>query len=167
MSFTSIRNDSNRLIKEAQIFSFPGKYALDVPGQGTQLPYIEDPHIRLEKWGANSMTNIIQLESNLKGLSQKLKRDTEEYKTLVPPSTKINSGKSSICITEESRASCPAFMFRGMEIPRWEQPFLNPQANVEIPCMTNVQTRILDKDFKHSIETEMHPEYWLPFNPTN
>ena len=41
----------------------------------------------------------------------------------------------------------PAWMYRDLEQPRWEQPFLNPQANLEKGFHDNIQTRILEKDF--------------------
>jgi hypothetical protein len=49
---------------------------------------------------------------------------------------------------EETRSSHPAWMFRGVEIPRWEEPWLNPQALsvLEKPFQTNIQTKMLDKD---------------------
>ena len=47
---------------------------------------------------------------------------------------------------EESRATHPAWSYRGLEQPRWEQPWLNPQNNIERPFHCNVQTRILEKN---------------------
>ena len=47
---------------------------------------------------------------------------------------------------EESRASHPAWMYKDLEHPRWENPFLNPQNNIERPFLYDVQTRIIEKN---------------------
>ena len=47
---------------------------------------------------------------------------------------------------EESRATHPAWAYRGLEHYRWEKPWLNPQKNIERPFHHNVQTRILEKN---------------------
>jgi hypothetical protein len=150
MSFTRIRDDPARIMKQAQISSMPGRYNILVPGQGIDLPFIEDPHVRLEKWGANAMTNLIGTENYLKGISNHLNHDclnVNEYTRLYPQNTeKIDYRKIDYSITDETRSSCPAFQFRDVEISRWEEPFLNPQANFEIPFHTNLQTRIIEKD---------------------
>ena len=48
---------------------------LNVPGNGSKPCFMEDPFCRLQKWGANLMTNAINLESDLMGLSRSLNRD--------------------------------------------------------------------------------------------
>ena len=48
---------------------------------------------------------------------------------------------------QESRASHPAWMYKDLEHPVWEQPIVNPQANLEKPFHDNIQTRILEKDY--------------------
>ena len=48
---------------------------------------------------------------------------------------------------EESRASHPAWMYRDLEHPIWEEPFVNPLGNLEKPFHDNIQTRILEKDY--------------------
>lgn len=173
MSFTNCRSDPARLKKEAEISSNPGRYYLVVPGQGRDLPFIEDPHLRLEKWGANAMTNILNIENDLKGLTRPLNRDylnVNEYTKYVPPSSLKTYKKIDSCITDESRASCPAFVFRSIENSRWEEPFINPQANIELPFHANIQTRILEKDRAFESSNEEHefsPINWLPISSYN
>ena len=169
MSFTSIRNDPARLQKEALISSETGRYYLSVPGQGLDLPYIEDPHIRLDKWGANGMYDLIGVSNDLKGLGRPLNRDNlnvHEYTKYISNSSCLNYKNSNMCITDESRAICPAFQFRGCEIPRWEEPFINPQSCVEIPFKNNIQTRILEKDTVNGVlkENIFNPQDWLPIH---
>ena len=149
MSFTRTRNDPSRLMKESQIFSYPGRYQLNTPGQGVNLPFIEDPHIRLEKWGANNRTNIVEIENDLKGINRKLNRDhlhEHEYNKFTIRSHKINYPNDKKCITDDSRHTHPAYQYVDKEVYRWESPLLNPQKNLEIPFSFNVQTRILYKD---------------------
>ena len=47
----------------------------------------------------------------------------------------------------ESRASHPAWMYRDLEHPVWEEPMVNPLENLEKPFHDNIQTRILEKDY--------------------
>ena len=66
MSFTRFHDDDARIKKQLQESTFAGRYQLNAPGPGENLPFIEDPHMRLEKWGANNRTNGVDLESDLK-----------------------------------------------------------------------------------------------------
>jgi len=75
MAFTRFHDDPSRIKKQVQISSFQGRYFLDTPGQGVDLPFLEDPNIRMQYWGANLRNNTINLESDLRGLSRKLNRD--------------------------------------------------------------------------------------------
>jgi len=149
MSFTRFHDDPHRIKYALQISTFSGRYALDTPGPGVNLPYIEDPHVRIQQWGANKMTNDINLESDLRGLSRKLNRDNidmNDYKTYAANGYKKSYPIQKDVIVDESRATHPAWCYRDLEQMRWETPFLNPQANVEKGFQSNIQTRILEKD---------------------
>ena len=61
MSFTRFHDDPNRIKKQIDESSFAGRYMLNTPGQGMNLPFSEDPQIRLQKWGANLQTNTVNL----------------------------------------------------------------------------------------------------------
>ena len=77
MSFTRFYDDPCRVQKYLEETTSIGNYNLNVPGNGTDLPFIDDPHIRMEKWGANLTNNIVNVESDLKGLTRKLNRDND------------------------------------------------------------------------------------------
>lgn len=148
MSFTRFHDDPNRIRKQSELSTFTGRYQLNTPGPGSDLPYFEDPQIRLEKWGANTMTNTVNLESDLFGLSRRLNRDlvdVNNYKSFSSQSAPLNFGNKPEFV-EDSRASHPAWMYKDLEHSRWEKPFLNPLANLEKKFPNNIQTRILEKD---------------------
>jgi hypothetical protein len=149
MSFTRFHDDPQRIQKQVDESSFAGRYALDTPGPGIAMPFFEDPQMRLQYWGANVMTNSVNLESDLRGLTRKLNRDEtvyNNYKISALHGTPLNFASESSFI-DESRASHPAWMFRDIEQTRWEEPIINPQANLEKKFVDNVQTRILEKDY--------------------
>ena len=56
---------------------------LNVPGNGSKPCYIENPSCRLQKWGGNLMTNCINLESDLIGLSRNLNKDCLKVNTVI------------------------------------------------------------------------------------
>ena len=65
MSFTRFKDDPCRIKKELQELTGLGRYMLNVPGNGDKPGFMEDPHIRMQKWGSNLMTNTVNLESDL------------------------------------------------------------------------------------------------------
>jgi hypothetical protein len=148
MSFTRFYDDPSRIQKQMEISTYLGRYQLDRPGQGVNLPFSEDPHIRLQGWGANLRRNTVNLESDLRGLTRKLNRDNTDQNNYLEHSVlaeKVDYRVESPYV-DESRASLPAWTFRDLEQTRWEEPFINPQAKVELPFNWNIQTRILEKD---------------------
>jgi len=149
MAFTSFRSDPARIQKEMQISSFQSRYFLDTPGQGLDLPFMEDPNIRMQKWGANLRNNTVNLESDLLGLSRKTNRDyvdINDHKQNAVMSTS-NHYRSMLPFVEESRVTHPAWTYKDLEQSRWESPFLNPLNGLEKGFHENIQTRILEKDF--------------------
>ena len=80
MSFTRFYDDEIRIQKQLQQQTFPGRYRINVPGQGSSMPFQEDAHVSLQQWGANLRTNTINLESDLMGLSRKIGRDHDLQK---------------------------------------------------------------------------------------
>jgi hypothetical protein len=167
MAFTRFHDDPARIKKQIDESSFTGRYMLNVPGPGDTLPFYEDPQLRLQKWGANLRTNTINLESDLRGLTRPLNRDLVEdnnYKTHAVHSG--NSVYSNVSpFIEESRASHPAWMYKDLEQPRWEAPFLNPLNGLEKGFHENIQTRILEKDYfvpkMPTVEGGQDMEYYL------
>jgi hypothetical protein len=132
-----------------QISTFAERYFLNTPGPGSNLPYFEDPQVRMQGWGANMHNNAIGIESDLRGMTRKLNRDNVDLNQHVAFS---EHGEKPVYplqghFVDESRATHPAWMYRDLEQKRWETPFVNPQANVEKRFADNLQTRILEKDF--------------------
>jgi hypothetical protein len=171
MAFTRFHDDPVRIQKQLAESTFLGRYQLDTPGQGVDLPFSEDPQLRLQKWGANMRTNGVNLESDLRGMTRKLNRDyitQNNYLDHDVRTERVNYRDSDPFI-EESRATNPAWTYRDLEQTRWETPFLNPQANLEKKFHDNIQTRILEKDFftpsSPSIST-MTSSSHLEFYPT-
>jgi hypothetical protein len=149
MSFTRFHDDPHRIKKQAAESSCLGKYMLNTPGPGSNLPFLEDPQLRLQSWGANLMTNTVNLESDLRGLTRTLNRDEielNEYRAMASDGQSV-SYPSTETFIDESRASHPAWMYRDLEQSRWEEPFLNPQTGLEKRFQDNIQTRILEKDY--------------------
>ena len=147
---TSFRSDSTRVEKEMQISSFPGRYALEQPGPGLDLPMVDDVQIRMQTWGANRRDNFVNLESDLRCMTRHLNRDNvqlNEYQSKSVASQPVSHFHTQNPYVLESRASHPAWIYRNREQPRWEEPWINPQANIEKPFYDNIQTRILEKDY--------------------
>jgi hypothetical protein len=150
MAFTRFKYDDCRTKKELQQSTDPGRWVLNVPGNGDNPCYMEDPQIIPQKWGGNLRTNTINLESDLRGVNRQLNRDClgkYEYNKYNVPNQAIQYPSSSILTTEQSRATNPAWWYRDLEQTNWQYPPLNPQSNVCIPFQSNLSTRILEKDY--------------------
>ena len=144
MAFTRFHDDPARIKKQLQESTGLGRYQLDAPGPGLNLPFFEDPQIRLQGWGANLRTNTIELDTDLKGISRKLTHDVVDYKSKTPYST-AREYSTLPAFVDESRATHPAWMFRDLEQTRWNYSFHDVQRKTEIPFINNESTRILEK----------------------
>ena len=78
MAFTRIHDEPCRIKKELQQMTDIGKYMITTPGPGANVGFAEDPHIRLQGWGANLRTNTINTESDLLGLTRPLTKDCRD-----------------------------------------------------------------------------------------
>lgn len=149
MAFTRFKYDEARTKKELQQSTDPGRWIMNVPGNGETPYYIEDPHIRIQNWGANMRTNTINLESDLLGVNRKLNRDStikDSYVNFTPDSDQIEYPSTKKLTTEQSRTILPAWTARDLEQVNWYYPPLNPQENICFPFLSNVNTRILERD---------------------
>lgn len=148
MSFTRFHDDPARIAKQLDEMTYTFRYQLDTPGPGVQLPFIEDPQFRLQRWGANMWSESTNLESDLMGLGRPLNHDYDRsYKDLdTKRGYQISFPTMSGAVTDESRATHPAWMYRDLQQHRWETPFLNPQASVHTERMASVNSRIVSKD---------------------
>ena len=149
MANTRFNYDDCRTMKRLQQQTDPGRWILNVPGNGDKPCYIEDPQIIIQKWGANLRTNTIDLESSLLGVNRHLTRDCSQdnYKNYNVPNEPISYPKCRELFTEQSRAIAPAWMVRDLEQVDWYYPPLNPQENTCYPFENNLSTRILEKDY--------------------
>ena len=153
MSFTRFRDEPDRIKKQLQQSTDVGRYVLNVPGPGDKPLYMEDPYIRAQMWAGNIMTNTVDIETELRGLSRRLNKDTRENNYLsgdASVATRTNEiitcptrGGSSV---EQSRVTHPAWMLRDLEQDNWKMLHFDPQENVFMPFNNNLSTRILEKD---------------------
>jgi hypothetical protein len=150
MAFTRFKYDECRTKKELQQSTGPGRWILNVPGNGDKPCYIEDPQIIIQKWGANLRTNTINLESELRGIDRPLTRDCvsiNNYKTYQVKNDSIKYPDCNILYTEQSRSTNPVWWYRDLEQTDWGYPPLNPQENTCLPFNNNLNTRVLEKDY--------------------
>jgi hypothetical protein len=148
MAFTRFHDDPCRINKQLQESTGLGRYMLNVPGNGSKPLYMDDPFIRMQKWGGNLMTNTVNLESDLFGLSRNANRDdieTNEYRINAVTAKKVEY-QSVAPSTDQSRATHPAWEYRDLEQTKWSILHLNPQENTCFTFQNNLSTRILEKD---------------------
>jgi hypothetical protein len=157
MASTRFRDDIARKEDQLRQSIGPCDYMINAPGNGLAPSYMEDPHIRLQKWGGNLATNSVTLEGSLKGLRQS-GRDClgkDEYNRSAPAAETVNFPSNTALNTDQPRATNPAWELRDQETTQHGDPtFFDPQANIFQPFRTNVSTRILEKD--HYTPTKMH-----------
>jgi hypothetical protein len=171
MSFTRFNNDPCRTHKLLQESTGPGRYMIDVPGNGTKPCFMEDPFIRLQKWGANLQTDTINLESDLLGITRRIGRDCVDQKpTIVVHSNKV---EYPVCLpfTEQPRATNPAWMVKDVEQNNFQYLPLDPQENTCMPFQNNLNTRLIERDNFRAIVPECQinspgPLHMTPFSGT-
>ena len=144
MSFTRFHDDPDVIQKRLCEMTFTGVYQLNVPGNGMNNPYIDEPSIRLQKWGANLWSNTLDIDNKFKGLDRKLARDHQQFKT---PNSSPKSYSTQQFLVDETRVSHPAWLYRDLNQYRPAHLFVNPQNNVTMKFENNQSTRILEKDY--------------------
>jgi hypothetical protein len=150
MAFTRDFDDDCRIEKNLQQSTDQGRWILNVPGNGSNPAYMADPHIRIQTWGGNLMTNCVNLESELRGYNKPIGHDClgkDEYKRFNVSTQAIQYPTNHALSTEESRAIMPAWTARDSVEPRWAYLPLNPQENTCFPFQNNLSTRILEKEY--------------------
>ena len=147
MTSTRINNDRARTENRLESSTNPGRYMLDVPGNGPTPSYVEDPYVRLQLWGANRMTNVCDVESQLFGITQPLGKcngvkPIEDTTRIAYP-----VASRSFC-TEQPRATQPAWTVRDIEMFLDKDVLVfDPQENCALAFQNNISTRILEKDY--------------------
>lgn len=145
MAFTRFHDDSARIEKHLQESTGSCRYILNTPGTGTSPHFMEDPFIRMDKWGGNLRTNFVDVNSDLRGLTRSLRRDTQTYGNHMAIS-KSKTYPSAQPGTDQSRATHPTWLMKGLETTRWDIPPEDPQAHTEIPFETDASTRYQQKN---------------------
>jgi hypothetical protein len=137
MAFTRTNHDEARTIKRLQQSTDVGRWILNVPGNGIDMPLMEDPHIRIQKWGANLRTNTINLESSLQGRYAILGPDVAQLQV---NSSALQYPRSRDLTTDQSRATLPAFTFRESTRTNPHFPLFNPQNHIynKVPINTRI-----------------------------
>jgi hypothetical protein len=144
MAFTRFSNDIGVQEKRLEESVYRGMYALNTPGNGLDNPYIDDIHIRLQRWGGNLQKNTTDLESDLRGMSIRLDRDYTPHLEKKPSFIHYPSRHFSV---DETRNSLPAWKYRALETQQTTYLHKDPQAHVHIPFQHHLNTRMLEKDY--------------------
>jgi len=169
MASARLFNDEARIRKRNAIDTYTGRYALDTPGNGVDLPFNADPHIRIQHWGGNFCTNMLDIDSDLRGMTRPLNfrdylENSQHKQFSVTPKPLNSNPKITNYVTDESRVTCPAWVHREQELDRWNGTLgatrlgadgtLDPTQNNPIdlkflnkPFYENLNTRILEKDY--------------------
>ena len=145
MSLTRFFDDPCRIKKQLQESTDIGRYMLNVPGNGDKPSYFEDPHIRLQNWGGNLMTNPVDLESNLMGINKKLDRSNMNNRVELDVSNKVIYPDNNMT-TDQSRATNPAWLFRDLQQVNLETNPVKVENIFNIPFANNISSRIYEKD---------------------
>ena len=165
MSFTRFNYDANRTQKLLQESTFAGRYILNTPGPGANLPFMEDSQVRLQKWGANAHNEGANIESDLRGLTRSYNRDHVDFNNYQDyrfTSQPLSYTKQKPFI-EESRASHPAWECLDKEVFNWEHPHFNPQEHLNNTFSKNDSSRLLTKDkYREQQGNESRFEVLLP-----
>ena len=157
MAFTRFHDDPCRIQKYLEETTNIGNYNMNVPGQGLEPHFINDPHLRMQKWGANLSQNQTDLESDLRCQTRKLNRDTiaeNKFTDYLHYNNLYNQNSYPVYkeeITGQPRATNPAWTLRELDSANAPNNFkylhMDPQENVCIPFHNNISSRIVEKDY--------------------
>ena len=148
MASTRFHDDAIRQKKQLQEMTDQGRWMLNVPGNGVNVPFMNDPHCRLQHWGANLRTNSVDIQSDLLGLTKHLSRDkmSQEYKKNAPITFRKSYGTSNNINTDQSRSTHPVWQYRDLEQNNFDYVHFDPQENTCLTFQNNLNTRMLEKD---------------------
>lgn len=146
MASTRFHDDPCRIRKQLQQMTDPGRWALDVPGNGAAPCFQMDPQIIPQKWGANVWTNCTDVQSYLLGLDQRLGCNKPVSNKYMQDARPIEYPTCESLTTDQPRTTNPAWELRGVNQSRWGFLHENPQKNTEIAFQHNVSTRLRQKD---------------------
>ena len=119
MAFTRFNYDDARTKKKLQEATDSGRYILNVPGNGSKPTFLDDTFIIVQKRGANLRELInggpIDIDSDLSGRTRQLTKycSTKKFSNNgVPYSVEKSYPQNKKCMTQQSRSSHPAWMYR-------------------------------------------------------
>lgn len=144
MSYTNSYYDETKAQQYMEENTYINQYLFHTPGNGGARPcYVEDPHVRLSKWGANRWTNNMYIEDQLMNRARRHKRLRHDY-TLEDLRENIEGNCGRVAYpecepggafeTRQSRAELPAWTLRdGAAHPFHERhfPLRDPQAHLQ------------------------------------
>jgi hypothetical protein len=142
MAFTRYYDDPDRIMKKLQESTSEGMYQLNQPGNGERPPFIVDPSILLQKWGANLCEDRIDLESELRG-TRLLSKDIHPCPKSNPQLRQYSAYKKEV--TSASRALLPVWVTRDVEQTRWYPLQTDPQRTAIMP-FSSMSSRLMEKD---------------------
>lgn len=137
MSFTRFHYDNERIKKNLQQSTGTSRYILNTPGPGNKVGFIKDPFVRLQKWGGNLRYNNngpIEINSYLVGLKKNIKTERNIY------------DEDTKTITNQSRMTNPAWLYKDLEQNHRYILLNNPQQNIELRFENNINTRLVERD---------------------
>tara|TARA_B100001057_G_scaffold411811_1_gene427621 strand:- start:229 stop:720 length:492 start_codon:yes stop_codon:yes gene_type:complete len=153
MSFTRFHYDKDRVNKNLQQSTDPCRYILNKPGFGDKPVFFNDPQMRMQEWGANLRKvyngHPIDIHSDLTNRTRKLSKDclSEQFPNKgVPYTREIKYPIINKSVTDESRVTHPAWMYRDLEQNRFYPLHLDPQENVCLHFHNNLNTRLIERD---------------------
>jgi hypothetical protein len=112
MAFTRFHDDPFRVQKWLQESTDVGLYYLNTPGNGDAPAFVQDPHIRLQGWGANRTTNHFATECHLRGLDQRLSKNPAQRSFV---GERRDYPVQHVEVTNQPRSSNPAWLLRDAE----------------------------------------------------
>ena len=142
MAFTRYYDDPDRIMKKLQESTSQGMYQLNQPGNGERPPFMLDPSIILQKWGANLCHDRVGIETELRG-SLPLSKDIYSCPKSNPQLRDYSIYKKEV--TSASRTLLPVWVTRDVEQAHWVHLQTDPQYTAIMPFST-VSSRLIEKD---------------------
>ena len=150
MAFTNIRYDNARTAVALVEATAACRYNLQVPGNGPKPCYLEDPCLRIQKWGANLRTNSVDLETALRGQMRTTGCDAAPAGKgglpVLPASEAMTYPVCDAPSVEQTRAIDPPWTALDKDHTRWLSLWNDPQEMTQIPFPCYLSTRVLHKD---------------------
>jgi hypothetical protein len=129
-------------MKKLQESTSQGMYYLNQPGNGDAPPFISDPSIILQGWGANLWHDRVDIETELRG-NRLLSKDTVPCPKFKPNRRSYSSYDDEV--TSASRAIAPVWTARDLEQSHQWNLLTDPQYTAIMP-FSSMSTRIMEKN---------------------